>query len=173
MGDLLRMTWRKTKWVTHDMPSLNLSSIFDWKVTLKITIPPFKERGKVGGRRVWRFAQQLHNLCWNGFPHLRWNFFLGINMNFTIRVFTWGLGNYVKNPELKINIPIIKIVAKKTIDLIPTKPKTLLPKISKEHRIRFENNHNHVILITQKSVLLLHSFGSSIINWHLLLFHDM
>ena len=25
---LLRMTWRKTKWVTHDLPSLNLSSIF-------------------------------------------------------------------------------------------------------------------------------------------------
>ena len=30
---------------------------------------------------------------------------------------------YVKNPELKINIPIIKIVAKKTIDLIPTNQK--------------------------------------------------
>ena len=31
------------------MASLNLFSIFDWKVTLKITIPPFKERGKVRG----------------------------------------------------------------------------------------------------------------------------
>ena len=31
-----------------------------------------------------------------------------------------------------------------------TKPKTLLSKISKEHR--FENNHNHVMLIIKKSV---------------------
>ena len=130
MGDLLRMTWRKTKWVTHDMPS-NLSSIFDWKVTLKITIPPFKERGKVGGRRVWRFAQQLRNLYWNGFPHLRWNFFLGIDMNFTIRVFTWCLGHYVnicKKPRIENNIPIIKIVAKKNNRFNSYKAKNSLTK---------------------------------------------
>ena len=45
---------------------------------------------------------------------------------------------------------------KKTIDLMPTKPKTPLSKISKEHRIRFGNNHNHVMLIFQNSVSLLH-----------------
>ena len=44
---------------------------------------------------------------------------------------------------------------KKTIDLMPTKPKALLSKISKEHRIWFMNNHNHVMLIIQKSFLLL------------------
>ena len=45
---------------------------------------------------------------------------------------------------------------KKTqIGLIPTMPKTLFTKISKEHRIRFKNNSNHVILIIQKSFLLL------------------
>ena len=38
---------------------------------------------------------------------------------------------------------------------MPTKPKTLLSKISKEQRIRFGNNHNHVMLIIQKSVLFL------------------
>ena len=43
---------------------------------------------------------------------------------------------------------------KKTIDLIPTKPKTLLSKISKEHRTRFGNNHDHIMLIIRKSVLL-------------------
>ena len=62
---------------------------------------------------------------------------------------------------------------KKTIDLITTKPKTLLLKISKEHRIRFENNHNHVMLLIQKSVLLLNCFGSSIISLHLLPLHGM
>ena len=30
----LRMSWRKTKWVMYNMPSLKLSSIFYWKVTL-------------------------------------------------------------------------------------------------------------------------------------------
>ena len=35
---------------------------------------------------------------------------------------------------------------------MPTKPKTLLPKISKEHRIRFGNNHSHIMLITQKII---------------------
>ena len=44
---------------------------------------------------------------------------------------------------------------KKTIDLVLTKSKTLRSKISKEHRSRFGNNHNHVMLIIQKSVLLL------------------
>ena len=34
---------------------------------------------------------------------------------------------------------------------MPTKPKTLLSKKSKEHR--FGNNYNHVMLIIQKSVL--------------------
>ena len=38
---------------------------------------------------------------------------------------------------------------------MPTKLKIILPKISKEHIIRFEDNHNHVMLINQKSVLLL------------------
>ena len=38
---------------------------------------------------------------------------------------------------------------------MPTKPKTFLPKTSKEHRIWFGNNHNHVMLIIQKSALLL------------------
>ena len=55
---------------------------------------------------------------------------------------------------------------KKIIDLMTTKLKTLLSKISKEHRIRFGNNHNHVILIIQKSGLLLNWFGSSIISRH-------
>ena len=36
-----------------------------------------------------------------------------------------------------------------------TKPKALLSKISEEHRIRLGNNYNHVMLIIQKSVLLL------------------
>ena len=36
-----------------------------------------------------------------------------------------------------------------------TRPKTLFPKISKEQRNRFENNNNHVMLIIQKSGLLL------------------
>ena len=44
---------------------------------------------------------------------------------------------------------------KKTIDLMRTKPKTLLSEISKGERIRFWNNQNHVMLITQESVLLL------------------
>ena len=44
---------------------------------------------------------------------------------------------------------------KKTMDLMLTKSKTLRSKISKEHRSRFGNNHNHVMLIIQKSVLLL------------------
>ena len=38
---------------------------------------------------------------------------------------------------------------------MPTEPKALLSKISKEHKIRFGNNHNHAMLIIQKSVLLL------------------
>ena len=51
---------------------------------------------------------------------------------------------------------MIKIVAKKkkTIELMPIKAKTLLSKISKEHGIRFGNNHNHEMLIIQKSFLL-------------------
>ena len=44
---------------------------------------------------------------------------------------------------------------KKTTDLMSTRPKTFLSKISKEHRIRFGNNHNHVMLIIQKSVLFI------------------
>ena len=31
------------------------------------------------------------------------------------------------------------------VNLMPTKPQTLLTKISKEHRIRFENSHNHSV----------------------------
>ena len=61
----------------------------------------------------------------------------------------------------KLNIAMIKIVAKKKY---PTKAKTLLPKISKEHGIRFRNNHNYEMLIIQKSVLLLNWFGCSIID---------
>ena len=38
---------------------------------------------------------------------------------------------------------------------MPTKSKALLSKISKEHKIRFGNNHNHVMLIIEKSILLL------------------
>ena len=38
---------------------------------------------------------------------------------------------------------------------MPTKIKAFLSKISKEHGIRFGNNHNHEMLIIQKSVLLL------------------
>ena len=38
---------------------------------------------------------------------------------------------------------------------MPIKIKALLSKISKEHGIRFGNNHNHEMLIIQKSVLLL------------------
>ena len=44
---------------------------------------------------------------------------------------------------------------KKPIDLMPTKSKTLLSKISKEHRVRFGNNNNHVMVIIQISFLLL------------------
>ena len=67
---------------------------------------------------------------------------------------------------------------KQTIDLMPTKTKTLLLKISKEHEIRFGNNHNYEIIKIEKSfhckVLLLNWFMSSIINWHLWpLLHDM
>ena len=40
---------------------------------------------------------------------------------------------------------------------MPTAPKTLLSKISKEHRIRFNNNHNHVMLIIQKVVTGYHT----------------
>ena len=43
----------------------------------------------------------------------------------------------------------------KKIKLIPIKLKTLLSKISKEHRIRFGNNCNRVMMIIQKSVFLL------------------
>ena len=35
---------------------------------------------------------------------------------------------------------------------MPTKPKIILSKLSKEHR--FGNNHNHVVLIIQNSVHL-------------------
>ena len=35
-----------------------------------------------------------------------------------------------------------------------TKPKALSLKTSKEHRIWFGINHNHVMLVIQKSVLL-------------------
>ena len=38
---------------------------------------------------------------------------------------------------------------------MPAKSKTLLSKISKEHRIRLGNNHNHLMLIIQKSVFSL------------------
>ena len=38
---------------------------------------------------------------------------------------------------------------------MPIKIKALLSKISKEHGIRFGNNHNHEMLIIQKPVLLL------------------
>ena len=38
---------------------------------------------------------------------------------------------------------------------MPTKLKYLLLKISKEHRIKFGNNHNHDMVIIQKSVFLL------------------
>ena len=44
---------------------------------------------------------------------------------------------------------------KKSIYSMPTKPITLLPKISKEHKIRFGNNHNYEMLIIKKSVLSL------------------
>ena len=37
---------------------------------------------------------------------------------------------------------------------MPTNPKTLLSKISKNHRIRFGNDHNHLMLIIQKSAVL-------------------
>ena len=52
---------------------------------------------------------------------------------------------------------MIKITPKKKtkIDLMITKQKTRSSKKSKEHRIRFGNNYNHVMLIIQKSVLLL------------------
>ena len=64
---------------------------------------------------------------------------------------------FYPNSELKIKIVVIKKVAKKrkSIDLMPTMQKTLLSKILKVHRIRFGDNHNHVKLIIQKSVLLL------------------
>ena len=70
----------------------------------------------------------------------------------------------------KLNIAIAKIVAKKkkTIDLMLIKSKVPFSKRSKEHRIRFRNNHNHVMLIIQKSVFLLNWFESSSINWYLL-----
>ena len=37
---------------------------------------------------------------------------------------------------------------------MPTNPKTLLSKISKKNRIRFGNDHNHLMLIIQKSAVL-------------------
>ena len=37
---------------------------------------------------------------------------------------------------------------------MPAKAKTILSKKSKEHGIRFGNNHNHELLIIQKSFLL-------------------
>ena len=51
----------------------------------------------------------------------------------------------------------MKITAKKKklIDLMHAKPKSLFSKISKKGRITFGNNHNHVMIIFQKSVLLL------------------
>ena len=51
----------------------------------------------------------------------------------------------------------MKIMAKKKKknNLMPTKPKTLLSKISKEHGIRLKNNHNSAMLMIQKSVFLL------------------
>ena len=61
---------------------------------------------------------------------------------------------YAKS-KLKIKHLKINRRKKKTIDLMSTKTKTLLSKISKEYRIRFRNNHNHVMLIIQKSVLWL------------------
>ena len=38
---------------------------------------------------------------------------------------------------------------------MPTKSKNILPKTLKEHRMKFGNNHNHVVLIIQKPILLL------------------
>ena len=38
---------------------------------------------------------------------------------------------------------------------MPKKSKSLLSKISKEHGVRFGNNHNHAMLIIEKSILLL------------------
>ena len=53
-----------------------------------------------------------------------------------------------------------------------TKPKTIFSKVCKEHRIRSENKHNHVILIIQKFTAvryLIHnclSFGGCLCdNW--------
>ena len=43
---------------------------------------------------------------------------------------------------------------KKIIDLMPSKPKAVLSKISKQHGIKFGNDHNHVMVIIQKLVLL-------------------
>ena len=48
--DLLRMKWREEKWVIHDMPSLNLSSIFEWKVNSKLPSHLFKKEDGSGGR---------------------------------------------------------------------------------------------------------------------------
>ena len=78
------------------------------------------------------------------------------------------LSNFISTQNWKLDIAVIKTVAKKkkTIDLMPTKPKTLLLKMLNERRIRFGNKHNHVVLIIQKSVLLLNWSGSSFISWH-------
>ena len=49
--DLLRITWRKTKCVIHDMPTLNLPFTFYWKVALKLPSHLFKK--KDGGWEVF------------------------------------------------------------------------------------------------------------------------
>ena len=111
---------------------INLSSIFYWNITLKITIPPIK---KVGWEvytitllklpQIWiicivkgdpkNFVQVttiLHNLygkhCLlikSGNEIHKIEVFLGSNLNFTIRDFTWVLANN-DNIYKKIFCPI-------------------------------------------------------------------
>ena len=53
---------------------------------------------------------------------------------------------------------------------MPTKPKILLSKISKENRIKFGNNHNHVMLRIRKAAPLLNWFWSRFVTivWYVI-----
>ena len=62
--DVLRMSWRKTKRVMHDMPSLNFSSIFSWKVEIISKLPShlFKKEDRYLGYLPNNFAEVTKKL---------------------------------------------------------------------------------------------------------------
>ena len=103
---VLRMAWITKKWELHDMPSLSLFSIFLLKRrTQNYYFTSFRKR--MGGR-VGRYVQKLclsyHNIGQfileklsiskkNVIEIHETEVCIDSNLNFTIRVLTWGIAN--------------------------------------------------------------------------------